>query len=296
MTLENPNLPFFSYGLFQPGQPGFSRIRDLVLTAEPGWSTRGKLLERDGLPLLDQGDEPVRGHLIRFVGDKSAEVYSIINSIEPDKLYRWGTARVIKKDRDETANVLFGRKPLKGSFPAEYKIWDGQKEPLFTKALEVIRKTLDDYKGFEWDLEPFFHLQMAYLLLWCSIERFVSFKYHLGKNANEKVGKLAEDPAFVSALQDRVKAGTRREVFRSDDPGEKETLDPSNPSKALAYYYQIRSNITHRGKTAIRDHEMLRESLAELLDIFQRVLEAEFSEPVATARSINPGRATESES
>jgi hypothetical protein len=288
MTPENPDLPFFSYGLFQPGQPGFSRIRDLVLASEPGWSTRGTLLERDGLPLLDQGDELVKGHLVRFISGKSVEAYSIINSIEPDKLYRWGTARVTKKDREETVNVLFGRRPLRGSFPAEYKIWDGQKEPLFTKALEVIRKTLDDYKDFEWDLEPFFYLQMAYLLLWCSIERFVSFKYHLGDKAKKKVEKLAEDPAFVRALQDRVKPGIRREVFRSDDPEQKETLDPSNPSKALDYYYQIRSNITHRGKTAIRDHEMLRESLSELLDIFQRVLEAEFSEPVATARSPDP--------
>jgi hypothetical protein len=220
MTPDNPDLPFFSYGLFRPGQPGFSRIRDLVLAAEAGWSARGKLLERDGLPMLDQGSELVGGHLIRFINGKSVEAYSIINSIEPDKLYLWKTAGVVKKGNEESANVLFGRKPRRGSIPAEYAIWDGKNEPLFTKALDVVRKTIDEYKDFDWDLEPFFRLQMAYLLLWCSIERFVSFKYHLGKNAAAKVFKLAEDPVFARALQDRVQPREGREVFRSDNPEE----------------------------------------------------------------------------
>jgi hypothetical protein len=137
---------------------------------------------------------------------------------------------------------------------------------------------------------------MAYLLLWCSIERFVSFKYHLGEKVVDKVFKLAGDPVFARALQDRVQSRGGSEVFRSDDPEQKETLDPNNPRKAIGYYYQIRSNITHRGKTAIRDHEMLLNSLTELLDIFQRVLEAEFSEPAATVRSPSPGQTAKSQS
>jgi hypothetical protein len=141
--------------------------------------------------------------------------------------------------------------------------------------LVVVRKTIDQYKSFAWNLEPFFQLQMAYLLLWCSIERFVSFKYHLGGKVTEKVFKLADDPVFAEAL--RVRVSERRQVYRSDDPEKKETLDRENPRKALSYYYQVRSNITHRGKTAVRDHEMLLSSLTELLDIFQKVLEAEFS-------------------
>jgi hypothetical protein len=124
-------------------------------------------------------------------------------------------------------------------------------------------------------MEPFFQLQMAYMLLWTSIERFVSFKYHLGDRVTERVFKLADDPVFAKALRDRVRVN--REVFRSDDPCEKVVLNPDKPKKALEYYYQIRSNITHRGKTAVRDHEMLLKSLTELLGIFKEVLKNEFS-------------------
>ena len=256
-----------------------------MLASEPGWSTLGKLSERDGLPLLVQGDEVVKGHLIRFTSAQSAEAYTTINSIEPDKLYLWKTALVIKREREESANVLFGRKPGRGAAAAEYKVWDGRKDPLYTAALDGVRRTLESHPQYQLDLEPFGHRPRAYLLLWCSIERFVSFKYHLGLNATEKVFKLAEDPVFARALQERIGSGSGREVFRSDDPEKKEVLDPNNPRRALGYYYQIRSNVTHRGKTAIRDHEMLLASVTELLDIFSTVLHAEFSDLTAPEAS-----------
>ena len=55
-------------------------------------------------------------------------------------------------------------------------------------------------------------------------------------------------------------------------------LDPSNPKESLKYYYQVRSNITHRGKAATRDFATLRDSLTELHAIFRCVLDAAFDE------------------
>lgn len=272
---EDPSLPFFSYGLFRPGQIGYSRIQPFVSDAEPEWSVEGTLLERDGLPLIDEGGELVPGWLIRLDPCKAIAAYESINAIEPDKLYVWKTTDARRGDRSERANVLFGRKPRRGSHHAEYPVWEGDKEPLFTTALVVIRRTIGQYREFRWDLEPTFQLQMAYLLLWCAIERFVSFKFHLGDKAVEKVFRLADDPAFVASLRKRV--SERRHVFRTDDPDQKKVLDPNDAKKALGYYYQIRSNITHRGKSAVRDHEILLKSLAELIDIFEDVLKIEFS-------------------
>lgn len=272
---DDPSLPFFTYGLFRPGQIGYGSIRAFVEVAEEGWVVQGYLLERDGLPLLAEGRREVPGWLIRFKPESAVAAYTAINSIEPDRLYRWDAAGVQREGVRVQANLLMGRSPRKGSNHPEYQIWEGEKEPLFTAALDVIQKSLERYSQFDWDLEPFFQLQMAYMLLWTSIERFVSFKYHLGARVTEKVFKLAEDPVFAKALQERVK--DRREVFRSDDPSKKEVLNPDEPRKALGYYYQIRSNITHRGKTAIRDHQMLLASLQELLAIFREVLNSELS-------------------
>ena len=117
---------------------------------------------------------------------------------------------------------------------------------------------------------------MAYLLLWSSIERYVSLRYHLGDRVAEKVKQLAHETAFAESLAQHVK--NVREVYRADRPSEKEVLDPHRPERAVRYYYQVRSNITHRGKAVVRDYERVHNSLAELFPTFKNVLKASQSE------------------
>jgi hypothetical protein len=268
-------LPFFTYGLFRPGQIGFGRLRQFVASCDAGWHTKGHLLDRDGLPVLDKGEDKISGVLIRFrEGDEKA-AYEVVANIEPDKLYRWDTVDVQRGRARVKANVLLGRRPSRGSHPLEDEEWDGRKEPLFDAALKVVEETFEQNRQFEWDLKPLFRLQMAYMLLWTAIERFAAFKYHLGERATEKVFQMATEPAFLSGVSQLVKE--KREVIRAYDPETKVALDPAHPEKALAYYYQVRSNIAHRGKAAVRDHEILVKSLDELLELFRRVLRDEFS-------------------
>jgi len=271
---SNLTLPFFSYGLFQPGQIGFNDLRPYVQSYDKQWSIAGCLLGRDGLPVLVEGTERVPGTVIHFRSGDEKKAYEIIIKIEPDKLYRWDTAEAQNGTERQKVNVLAGLKVKRGTHPLETTPWDGREEPLFSAALEVIAETLVSNIKFDGNLKPLFRLQMAYLLLWSAIERFASFKYHLGDKAVEKVFRIADEPEFVKALQELVTEP--RTVYRSDNPEKKETLAPNLPKKALAYYYQVRSNITHRGKAAYGDHDTLVKSLEELLKIFERILKAEF--------------------
>lgn len=107
---------------------------------------------------------------------------------------------------------------------------------------------------------------MAYLLLWSAIERYVSLRYHLGGDVYAKVKMLAKEEAFAASLREQVTE--RRILYRADRPGERVDLDASRPDRSLGYYYQVRSNITHRGKAAVRDFDTLRFSLEELNNIF----------------------------
>jgi len=262
------SLPFFAYGLFKPGQLAFFQLRELVSSVTDPAQIRGDLLLRDGLPIIDPaGRNFVKGVLVTFWPERRAEAYSRIAGMEPDKHYRWHEAPV----DGTSANVLVGRYPRKGSMPCEDVEWNGWNDPLFTAALDVVEETLRS-QIFEWDLKPLFRLQMAYLLLWSSIERYVSLRYHLGDRVTEKVSQLAGELAFSPSLLLHVKE--RREVYRADRPAQKEVLDPRSPEKSLKYYYQIRSNITHRGKGVVRDYDRIKDSLAELLPIFRDVLKA----------------------
>jgi len=265
---DDPSLPFFAYGMFKPGQIAFFRLKELVRGLPQPTSIKGTLLLRDGLPIVDpQGEHSVQGVLLNFQDDKADEAYLRIATLEPDKHYSWGETQV----GNARANVLLGRNPRKGSIACEEE-WDGWTDPLFTSALDVVDETLSLNKQFDWSLKPLFRLQMAYLLLWSAIERYVSLRYHLGDKATAKVLHLASEPAFKDALQQQVKE--RREVHRADRPEDKELLDSSCPEKSLRYYYQIRSNITHRGKAVGRDHDRLLEAGEQLNQIFRCVLSA----------------------
>lgn len=264
----NIDLPFFAYGLFRPGQLAFFQLREFVSNVTDPTQVAGRLLLRDGLPLIDPaGHERVKGALVTFRPGQAAAAYGCISALEPDKHYRWDESQVDGKP----VNVLVGRSPTKGSGPCEEADWNGWTDPLFTAALDVVEETLNS-QDFAWDLKPLFRLQMAYLLLWSAIERYVSLRYHLGDSVTEKVAQLANELAFAQGLQRHIKSP--REVYRADRPDKKEVLDPHSPDKAVRYYYQVRSNITHRGKGVVRDYKLLEKSLKELLPIFRDVLKA----------------------
>ena len=126
------------------------------------------------------------------------------------------------------------------------------------------------------DLRPLFRLEAAYMLLWSSMERYASLRYHFRANATEKVERIALEPAFRDALHAYVKEG--RSVYRADKPKERLDLDPNNPAGSLDYYYQIRHNLVHRGKGAFDDYDRLKVSLQELLAIYRTTLAAAFEE------------------
>lgn len=273
---DNTSLPFFAYGTFKPRQLGFYRIVDCVEKVENDCIIRGTLLERDGLPIVDEeGNSEVHGSLVFFKPDSVCKAYLRIVEIEPDKHYKWGVTNTRKGNATVDANVLYGRSPRRGSVPFEGAEWDGSKDHLFTSALEVIAETIEQNSEFEWNLKPLFRLQMAYLLLWSSIERYVSLRYHLGNKVTEKIQRIAEEDEFIESLRLIVKE--QRSVSRADKPDEKVTLNPANPKKSIEYYYQVRSNITHRGKAVVRDFDIVKSSLKELYEIFVRVKEKAFN-------------------
>jgi hypothetical protein len=274
----NPALPFFAYGAFRPGELAFLRIKNYAIGIKRA-VLKGALRIRDGLPIADVADSgSIDGFLIRLAEEKQIAAYRQISELEPQKQYRWEELQV----DGSAANVLVGMSPKKGSLLLE-EAWRGEDDPLFTAALDVVEETFAMNRSFAWDLKPLFRLEMAYLLLWSSVERYASLRYHLGSRAFEKIELVASEPAFQHALREYV--SEERTVQRADAPTKTCKLDPSDPAKSIAYYYQLRSNLVHRGKAATNDHQRLVSSLDELLPIFRATLAAAFAESAAAIPS-----------
>ncbi len=270
---DNLLLPFFAYGIFKPGQLCFTRIKEFVSEYKDGY-VKGYLKERDGIPLLIKGDSSkVKGYLIHFHSGKEEEAYNRIIEIEPDEVYKWGEIQV---DGKINANVLLGKRDKRGASELEnIEEWNGQEDPFFTSTLEEIEDILRNHSNFSWNYRNLFRLQMAYMLLWTAMERYAGLKYHLGKRVTDKVFKIADEQSFADALKKYVKK--KRKIFSTIDL-EKYTLDPVDPQKSIKYYYQVRSNVVHRGKSVSKDFDTIYYSLKELLAIFKDVLQDAFKE------------------
>ncbi len=112
---------------------------------------------------------------------------------------------------------------------------------------------------------------MTYLFLWTIIERYASLAYGPPLEPMQKAKRLGEDPAFQGALR-RVVTRVER-VYDSRDPTNHGDLDPARGRASAKYYYYVRSNLSHRGKGAHKDGEIIRLSLLELQAIVGLVLE-----------------------
>lgn len=283
---ESIELPIFVYGLFKPGQLGYYRIEDEV-QEESSALIEGALRERDGVPILvEDPSMQVEGHLLRFRDGGNEEAYQSIADLEPEKQYRWVEREIALNDEPVRANVLLGKKPGRGSDEYMSNNWDGSDDPLFSDALELVDEVQSDVHTMnDGDYKPFFRLHMAYLLLWSSIERYATLKYGLRsdilsddipsetkkrRSIRSKLVMMGNESAFKRGLKEEILPNRVDHcIYRADRPGDSpKRLDPDDPKQAIDYYYQVRSNLTHRGKSAYTDFTVLQSSLDELYSIF----------------------------
>jgi hypothetical protein len=268
-NLPISSLPFFAYGIFRRGQISHFCIKNYVSELSDSVFVNGLLYVRDGIPLLETNDTDnvVCGDLIFFKPNTSDLAYKSIINLEPQKYYKWGVIKTSEGD----ANVLLGRSPKKGSV-AESPNWNSWDDPLFSTIFEIIHEQLSsdeiDLNG-----KSFLKLQMTYLMLWSAIERFVSLRYNFrGSDIRNKILSLSNDPIFSKHLLNIT--AQHRVIYSTDNVEKKYRFIHSSPKDCLDYYYQIRCNITHRGKASISDIQLVKQCLYELTNIFMNVIQS----------------------
>lgn len=263
---ENLNLPFFAYGSHKPGQIAFHQIKDDIMGIPPMKRADYEMKYRDGLPVLvgEKSDESKTiGFLIYF--DDSDDAYFHIGRSEPIDLYEW---KVIEVDGIE-ANALVGVEISKGCIEDDgfVSVYDFRNDSFFSYAKELIRDCFSEYKDKEdINMRDFFILQMHYMLLWSIIERFCILKYGyylIGSNQFN----FAKEKVFI----EKLKGIDRDDTIYSSDTLTEKRLDP-NDYESISYYYTIRCNVVHKGKT-VKDEDMLKlkKAFVELYGLFEEV-------------------------
>lgn len=233
------------------------------------------------LVLVTNGE--VRGTLLTFSDPVALQ---IVERFEPKSLYSLRHLEVQVNGQLRPARGVVGRSPRQGSGDERIEEWGAHLDPVFTNGLEYVRRqtvSLFPKRSFPaiaidddfWSL--FFGLQACHLLLWSAVQRLASMV--IGGAVSGPVGvmtriqALMTVPGFAEALEAAAPADVgRRRVHDSRDPTKKVAFD--GRGGALAYWYQIRSNLTHRGKSAFLDGELLYQATVELHDTIRGFLAA----------------------
>lgn len=268
------NLPFFAYGIFKPGQIAYSKIKYYVddkSETEIGYPMK----HRDGVPILIPKEDKwakTCGYVFNFNDNRKA--YEVICQTISKNLYRWGTIDIAQ----EKVNVLFGLKPKNGSNyienPRDRENYDGKNDPLFKEGIQLIKHNLES-ENFHWET-GFFTLQMNYMLLWSAIDRYCKLRYNMSSEHQNRE-ELSNEDIFKEALKKYADSSKYRVIYTTDDLSSKK-FDLENPKYCLNYFYTLRCNIVHRGKTSFRDVQLLEQATRDLLNIFEYILENTFNE------------------
>ena len=276
--LADATLPYVAYGSLRPGQPAFRRIERYVLSAQDV-QLRGALIVRDGLPLLEParngGGDPILATLILFKQGKQQEAYEAVQAFEPGQHYRWLEVEIAGR----LVNALVGHGITDGErlhCRFDEPVWSSWRDPVFTYGLSAVRQVVDADAGDEFTSAPshafdwrrFFSLQMAYLLLWSSVERYCALAFGPDVSPSDKLRRLAKDPF----AKNRLRLVTRQDEVRDvRDPSNVYSLG-ANAYDSLHYYYQVRNNLSHRGKGAWYDAEKVRLSLVEMTSVMEDLI------------------------
>jgi len=269
------SLPFFSYGIFRVGGISFICIKEHIENIENNKRAAGRLLVRDGIPILDTQEKSfyAAGDICYFKQAEYEVAYGKIIGLEPEKYYAW-EEQIIDGVK---VNLLSGVKAKKGSVVAESSLWDSwTDDALFNTTFEIIEEDLPILGTNFIDGKKFLKLQMLYLLLWTSIERYLGLRYSFrGADISSKIRLLSTNKNFIEILAKRTENSRYREIYSTDKVENVLRFNSNNAKKSLEYYYQVRCNITHRGKAALGDSALVEKCLVDLTAIYKEFLQSE---------------------
>lgn len=273
-TMDPPadvSLPLFVYGALKPGMPGHEVLKPFIQREPQKDCLVGELFVRDGLPLLILNDSArTEGFVLTWKSGQETAAYEAVCAFEPRKHYVWTP---VKLESGLSANALKARYPNKGNpQPLHSASWKLTDDPAFGEGLDVIRFVNEETRSsMQWnDWERFFRAQMAYLLLWSILERLSALSFGPVQDPTQRAHRLHELDGIAELIREVVRRTDR--VADSRDPSTSYVLKSDNPLNCFRYYYQVRSNLSHRGKAVHNEVDKVQRSLDELLEITCRYL------------------------
>jgi len=272
-------MPLFVYGSLRPGELAHRQIANLVAAALPATAHGLQLSVRDGLPFAYPEDrQAVDGDLLWPQHELLNEFYKLVRDYEGTELYSETQMLVTTPDGKQIqARAFLGKRATSANPEPLHEHWTSAHDPLFSAGLDAI--TDASHRHFEEgrhrlpadhpDFWPtFIPLQGLYLVLCSVLERYTTLVFGPTVEPMKRIAKLRNDADALEAVSLADPPPVR--VFDSRD-AERRYNAPG--PKSFDAWYQVRSNLTHRGKAGgIHDFEIVEKAVVGLHDAMRQLL------------------------
>jgi gamma-glutamylcyclotransferase (GGCT)/AIG2-like uncharacterized protein YtfP len=273
---ENPS-KLFVYGSLKPGELGFEQIEKLVSNHRAAELHDFALYVRDGLPVIKKPatGETVSGVLLSINAGMEEAFWRVVTEYEGTTNYKLeNSLPVISEGKEFLAGAFIGRKMGKGNPEKLYTPWTSKLDPIFSHSFPLLHRDIagNTLKFTDAEYDPVAYwsqmngLLSQYLLLVSILEHLTVVKFGGSKKQEPmvRIRKLQESQGFANAFNALIDEKNNPLIKVSDSRAVEDSLSSSNPEQVLLAWYQVRSNLQHRGKASLFDAKLVQKSCVGL--------------------------------
>ena len=283
--MVNPS-DLFVYGSLKPGELGFRVLKPFVESYDLATLNGFDLFVRDGLAMIASGtgNRAVPGFLIHPRTGMEGEFVQFVDAYEGTSNYSRKEVPVFVNGSVVMANAYVGRK-IEQSHPELIETWTTRLDPIFGESLPLLHRRICTFKYENLDSTnmptPYWvqlnELLGNYLVLVSILEHLLTVIYGGSRNLEpaarmKKFADSFETQIIISKLlRENLIPDFRVRVSSKVE----ESYTTDNPNKVIEAWYQVRSNLQHRGKSSVHDAKIVLESCVGLTNFLSEFLVSE---------------------
>jgi hypothetical protein len=199
------------------------------------------------------------------------EFWTVVTEYEGTTNYKLeNSLPVFLNGKEFLAGVFVGRKMGKGNPERLYTSWASKLDPIFSQSFPLLHQDIagNALKFTDAEHDPVGYwsqmnrLLSQYLLLVSILEHLTVVKFGGSKKQDPmvRIRKLQQSQGFARAFSVLIDERSNPPIKVSDSRAVGDSLSSSNPEQVLLAWYQVRSNLQHRGKASLFDAKLVQKS------------------------------------
>lgn len=272
-SMDSLSQNLFVYGSLMPGELGYEQIKNLVANSQEAELRGYSLYVRDGLPLIGPSDpwEAVPGILLSVSTETLDEFWNVVVNYEGTTNYRRDDAvKVSLPDQEIVASTFVAKKIARGNPERHSGRWTSKADPLFSRAFPLVHENIGmkalRFTDAEHDARGYWEqmnlVLSQYLMLVGILEHLCVVKFGGSKSQEimQRIRKLQESAGFQESYKEISGERFNPPIRVVDSRDVATSLSSEKEHQALFAWYQVRSNLQHRGKASLFDAELVQKS------------------------------------